>query len=161
MRGCTATPATRLGDFPFQSVVRIAAGPTRGQPRGNGFEMIPLWSGFLRRLIAASLVVPFLWNVALSWQPSAETVVALDPGVTAGVGAPLEFVEYEAENSATNGRIVGPDRTFATLTSEASGRRAVVLEGQGDYVEFTLSAPARTAARKRCCCSAGASMDWS
>ena len=57
-------------------------------------------------------------------------------------GAPLEFVEYEAENGATNGRIVGPDRTFATLASEASGRRAVLLEGQGDYVEFTLSAPA-------------------
>ncbi len=69
-------------------------------------------------------------------------MVALDPGVIAGVGAPLEFVEYEAENGATNGRFVGPDRTFATLSSEASGRRAVVLEGQGDYVEFTLSAPA-------------------
>jgi len=86
--------------------------------------------------------VPSLWSVALSGQPSAATVVALDPGVTAGVGAPPDFVEYEAENGATNGRIVGPDRGFTTLASEASGRRAVVLEGQGDYVEFTLSAPA-------------------
>jgi hypothetical protein len=66
----------------------------------------------------------------------------LDPGVTAGVGSTLEFVEYEAENGATNGRIVGPDRTFTTLASEASGRRAVLLERQGDFVEFTLSAPA-------------------
>jgi hypothetical protein len=65
----------------------------------------------------------------------------LDPGVTAGVGAPLDFAEYEAENGVTNGRIVGPDRTFATLASEASGRRAVLLEGPGDYVEFRLSAP--------------------
>jgi Pectate lyase superfamily protein len=96
----------------------------------------------LKRLIAAALTLPSLWNVALSGQPSAATVVALEPGVTAGVGAPLEFVEYEAENGATNGRIVGPDRTFATLASEASGRRAVLLEAQGDYVEFTLSAPA-------------------
>lgn len=104
--------------------------------------MIPIRSGFLKRLIAAALTVPSFWSVAWSGQPSAATVVALDPGVTAGVGAPLEFVEYEAENGATNGRIVGPDRTFATLASEASGRRAVLLEAQGDYVEFTLSAPA-------------------
>jgi hypothetical protein len=93
-------------------------------------------------LIAVWLIVPSLWSVALSEQPSAATVVALDPSVTAGVGSPLEFVEYEAENGATNGHIVGPDRTFTTLASEASGRRAVLLEGQGDYVEFTLSAPA-------------------
>ena len=104
--------------------------------------MIALRSRLPRRLIAAALTVPTLWNVALSGQPTAATVVALDPGVTAGVGAALEFVEYEAENGVTNGRVVGPDRTFATLASEASGRRAVLLEGQGDYVEFTLSAPA-------------------
>jgi Pectate lyase superfamily protein len=104
--------------------------------------MIPLRSGFPGRLIAAAGAVAALWNVALGGQPSAATVVALDPHVTARVGAPLEFVEYEAENGATNGRIVGPDRTFATLASEASGRRAVLLKGQEDYVEFTLSAPA-------------------
>jgi hypothetical protein len=101
-----------------------------------------LGSCLIGRLIAVLLIVPPLWNVALSKPPSAATVVALDPGVTAGVGSPLEFVEYEAENGATNGRIVGPDRTFTTLASEASGRRAVLLEGRGDYVEFTLSAPA-------------------
>jgi Pectate lyase superfamily protein len=114
----------------------------RALPGGNGFKMIPLKAGFLKRLIAAALTVASLCNVALTWQPSPATVVALDPAATAGVGAPLDFVEYEAENAATNGRIVGPDRTFATLASEASGRRAVLLEGQGDYVEFTLSAPA-------------------
>jgi hypothetical protein len=100
------------------------------------------WLRMIPRLIATALTMLSLWNVALSGQPSAASVVALDPGVTAAVGAALEFVEYEAENGATNGRIVGPDRTFATLASEASGRRAVLLEGQGDYVEFTLSAPA-------------------
>jgi len=104
--------------------------------------MIPLRSGFLRRLVATALTVPSLWSVASSGQPSAATVVALEPGVTAQVGAPLDFTEYEAENGTTNGRIVGPDRTFGTLASEASGRRAVLLQGQGDYVEFTLSAPA-------------------
>jgi len=105
-------------------------------------KMIPLRSGHIRRSIAVLLMVPSLWTVALSKQPSAATVVALDPGITAGVGSPLEFVEFEAENGATNGRIVGPDRTFTTLASEASGRRAVLLERHEDYVEFTLSAPA-------------------
>ena len=103
--------------------------------------MNSLGSSLIGRLIAVLLIVPPLWNVALSKPPSAATVVALDPGVTAGVGSPLEFVEYEAENGATNGRIVGPDRTFTTLASEASGRRAVLLEGQGDYVEFTRPMP--------------------
>jgi hypothetical protein len=110
--------------------------------RGTGFKVIPLCSSLARRLIAVWLIVPTLWNVALSRQPSAATVVALDPSVTAGVGSPVEFVEYEAENAVTNARIVGPDRTFTTLASEASGRRAVLLEGKRDYVEFTLSAPA-------------------
>jgi len=104
--------------------------------------MIPLQSEFLRQLIAAALTVPLLWNIASSEQPPAATVVALDPGVTAGVGAPLDFAEYEAENGVTNGRIAGPDRTFTTLAAEASGRRAVLLERRGDYVEFRLSAPA-------------------
>jgi hypothetical protein len=108
----------------------------------RGFKVNSLWSSLIGRLIAVLLIVPPLWNVALSKQPSAATVVALDPSVTAGVGSPLGFVEYEAENGATNGRIIGPDRTFTTLASEASGRRAVVLEGPRDYVEFTLSAPA-------------------
>jgi hypothetical protein len=70
------------------------------------------------------------------------TVVALDPKITAGVGARAGFEEYEAENAATNARIVGPDVAFTTLASEASGRRAVLLETEGDFVEFTLPAPA-------------------
>ncbi|MDB6092388.1 MAG: mycodextranase [Gammaproteobacteria bacterium] len=78
----------------------------------------------------------------MSEQPSAATVVALDPATTAGVGAPLEFAEYEAENGSTNGQIAGPDRTFTTVASEASGRRAVWLDGAGSFVEFRLSAPA-------------------
>jgi hypothetical protein len=114
----------------------------RALSRDIGFKMIPLRLGFLKRLIATALTLPSLSGVALSGQPSAATVVALDPGITAGAGASLEFVEFEAENGTTNGRIIGPDRTFGTLASEASGRRAVLLESQGDFVEFTLAAPA-------------------
>ncbi len=98
--------------------------------------------GVLRPSFAVLAVAPCFWSVALSDPPSAATVAALQPGITAGVGSPPDFVEYEAENAVTNGHIVGPDRTFTTLAAEASGRRAVVLQGQGRFVEFTLAAPA-------------------
>ncbi len=53
-------------------------------------------------------------------------------------GAALPYVELEAENATTNGVIIGPDRTFGHLAAEASGRKAVTLKKQGQYVEFTL-----------------------
>jgi hypothetical protein len=92
--------------------------------------------------MAALLIAPSLLNATASPPPSPATVAALDPKITAAVGARLDFVEYEAESGATNGRIVGPDVAFTTLASEASGRRAVLLEAERDFVEFTLSAPA-------------------
>src|ERR1700722_4018028 len=94
------------------------------------------------RLIAVLLIIPGLLDAAASPPPTPATVVALDPKITAGVGARLGFVEYEAENGATNARIVGPDVAFTTLAAEASGRRAVLLEAKRDFVEFTLSAAA-------------------
>lgn len=53
-------------------------------------------------------------------------------------GADVPFVEVEAENVEHNGQIIGPDRTYTHLASEASGRRAVQLNSVGQYVEFTL-----------------------
>lgn len=73
-----------------------------------------------------------------------ETVAALPPHLTAGRGATVPFVEQEAENAATNGEIIGPDRRAYTLPSEASGRRAVRLDTAGEYVEFTLTRPANS-----------------
>jgi hypothetical protein len=62
---------------------------------------------------------------------------ALDPSLVAGRGATVDFAEQEAENAATNGTIIGPDRTAYTLPAEASGRKAVKL-APGQYAEFTL-----------------------
>src|SRR5258708_27293302 len=94
------------------------------------------------RLIAALLIAPSLLHATASPRCSAATGGALDPRTTAGVGPRLDFVEYEAESGATKARIVGPDVAFTTLAAEASGRRAVLLEAERDFVEFTLSAPA-------------------
>ena len=65
------------------------------------------------------------------------TRAALDPALVAGKGADLGFTEQEAENAATTGTIIGPDRSAYTLPAEASGRKAVKLTS-GQYVEFTL-----------------------
>lgn len=84
--------------------------------------------------------------------------VSMDKGDTGGVlldnvtvenivprqyrGASVSYDLYEAEHAATNGVVIGPDRTYRELPSEASGRQAVKLEHAGDYVEFTLDRPA-------------------
>ncbi|MBE1502051.1 hypothetical protein H4696_009151 [Amycolatopsis lexingtonensis] len=64
--------------------------------------------------------------------------------LAAGRGATVPFVEQEAETAATTGSVIGPDRAAGTLAGEASGRKAVTLSGQGQYVEFTLTAPANS-----------------
>lgn len=69
------------------------------------------------------------------------TRAALDPALVEGRGARVGFAEQEAENAATNGAVIGPDRTAYTLPSEASGRTAVRLKPE-QYVEFTLPGPA-------------------
>ncbi|MEU7990960.1 glycosyl hydrolase family 28-related protein [Streptosporangium canum] len=65
------------------------------------------------------------------------TRAALDPSLVAGRGADVGFAEQEAENAATDGAIIGPDRSAYTLPAEASGRKAVKL-APGQHVEFTL-----------------------
>ncbi|WP_052849091.1 glycosyl hydrolase family 28-related protein [Streptomyces avicenniae] len=65
------------------------------------------------------------------------TRAALDPALVTGRGADVPFLEQEAENAATTGTVLAPDRTPYTLPSEASGRSAVSL-APGQYVEFTL-----------------------
>ncbi|GIF97455.1 glycosyl hydrolase family 28-related protein [Catellatospora citrea] len=69
------------------------------------------------------------------------TRAALAPALVAGRGASVGFLEQEAENAATNGTLIGPDRAAYSLPAEASGRKAVKLTG-GQYVEFTLPAAA-------------------
>ena len=56
---------------------------------------------------------------------------------TGGSGASLPYVEVQAENSATNGTVIGPSYTQGQLADEASYRKAVTLQGTGKYVTFT------------------------
>ncbi|GLY29918.1 hypothetical protein Kisp02_32830 [Kineosporia sp. NBRC 101731] len=69
---------------------------------------------------------------------------AISPVGVEGRGAQVPFQEVEAEDAATDGTMIGPGRTYGTLPSEASGRRAVTLDAVGEYVEFTLPADANS-----------------
>jgi hypothetical protein len=93
----------------------------------------------------AALAAGFLAvsGLAVFGSPAQAAPAAVCPA-TVGGGATVPFVEQEAECVASNGTQIGPDYTQASLPSEASGRQAVQLGGQGQYVEFTLSAPANS-----------------
>ncbi|WP_033823729.1 glycosyl hydrolase family 28-related protein, partial [Kitasatospora sp. MBT63] len=90
---------------------------------------------------AAGLLTAVLANAGAA---HAAGVPALSPLAVPGRGATVPFVEQEAEYAATNGTVIGPDRLYGHLPSEASGRQAVTLNAPGQYVEFTLSAAANS-----------------
>jgi hypothetical protein len=99
----------------------------------------PRWSVLLLGVVLGATGIPHAAEAA----PTATEVTraALDPALVAGRGANVAFLEQEAENAATNGTVIGPDRTAYTLAAEASGRSAVTLD-PGEWVEFTLPRPA-------------------
>ena len=63
-----------------------------------------------------------------------------------GRGANMPYDMYEAEDGVTGGgaSVIGPNRTIGDLAGEASGRRAVTLNGNGAYVQWTTKAPTNT-----------------
>ncbi|MCX2947265.1 discoidin domain-containing protein [Lentzea sp. NEAU-D7] len=63
-----------------------------------------------------------------------------------GRGASVPWQHVEAEDATVGGgaQVLGPNRTIGDLAGEASGRRAVTLNGTGQSVEFTTSGPTNT-----------------
>ena len=53
-------------------------------------------------------------------------------------GPVLSYAEVQAEDASTTGTIIGPDRAYPSLAGEAIERKAVTLDTQGQYVEFTV-----------------------
>jgi hypothetical protein len=106
---------------------------------------------YLATIGAAALA--FASAMAIGGGAHAATTVPAPAGVhtaragmhTAAITTPISGMsEEEAEggNATTNGTRIGPDYTQGSLASEASGREAIQLTAQGQYVEFTLTAPA-------------------
>jgi parallel beta-helix repeat protein len=99
----------------------------------------------LRRILAlagTAAVLTYGSVFALAAQPasaaaSAATTATVAATATGGSGASLPYVEVLAQNSPTNGTIIGPSYTQGQLADEAVGREAVTLQGTGEYVTFT------------------------
>jgi len=91
-------------------------------------------------LASAAVVGGSIAVVATTATPAA--AAGLSPFDIVGRGATVPFIEHEAEEVAHNGTKIGPTRFYGQLPSEASGREAVTLDAVGEYVEFTLTAPA-------------------
>ncbi len=94
-------------------------------------------SSVARGWLAATAALLAAAAPAAGATPTPVTRAALDPALVAGRGAPVGFLEQEAESASTNGTVIGPDRSPYTLAAEASGRKAVQL-APGQYVDFTL-----------------------
>jgi hypothetical protein len=118
--------------------------PPRGtSPRGTSLHGTLRGTLPRRRRSRAALAL----TAALGLVSSAlAALTLLSPAAPAAAqsapGASVPFTEYDAVNAATNGQILGPDYYFGTLASEATGRQTVLLSGQGEYVQFTLTQPA-------------------
>jgi hypothetical protein len=116
---------------------------TSGRRRGATLTVLAILS-----LIAASLAVGGFARSALAQSAAAAAPAphaqSLSPfAVASGEGAAIGgMTEYEAESATTNGTVIGPDYTQGDLATEASGREAVQLTAQGQYVQFTLTAQA-------------------
>lgn len=52
-------------------------------------------------------------------------------------GATVPYQELEAESGTTNAQVLTANRTYLTIESESSGRRAVKLTSTGHYVQWT------------------------
>src|SRR5215217_1601412 len=65
---------------------------------------------------ATAMVAGLIGTIALSAGPSANAAqtAVLSPLAVPGRGATVPFVEQEAEDVATNGTIIGPNRTYTT-----------------------------------------------
>ncbi|WP_329133750.1 choice-of-anchor D domain-containing protein [Streptomyces sp. NBC_01476] len=98
--------------------------------RGRGQRRLRLR---VRKAVAVGGVTALL-SAAGVLALSAPAAVA---AATGGNGASLPYVEVQAENSATNGAVIGPSFTAGQLADEASYRKAVTLQGTGAYVSFT------------------------
>jgi hypothetical protein len=87
-------------------------------------------------LVAVLLAAP-AFAVSTASAASAASAASLS-----GFGASVPFTEYNAAtspNAHTNGAVLAPGYQYGSLQAEATGRQAVQLVGQGEYVSFTLT----------------------
>ncbi|MEO3861559.1 glycosyl hydrolase family 28-related protein [Acrocarpospora sp. B8E8] len=113
----------------------------------SGQISLPPGSGWLTQsrnlaLRAGLNLVGYQFDAGDTGNVALDNVTVAGGAALAERGATVPYTGYEAENGSTNGTVLGPDRTYRTLASESSGRRAVRLDNAGKHVQFTLTRPA-------------------
>jgi len=67
-----------------------------------------------------------------------------------GKGASLPFINYQSHDANYQGQLLDFSTAYHQVQSEASGRKAVKLQANGDYVRFTLKQPANAIVLRYC-----------
>ncbi len=107
-------------------------------PSGAGWNT----AGTALALRAGLNTITYQRDAADSGEVAIDRINVSGAQATADRGATLPYTEYEAENGSTTGTVLAADRTYRTIASESSGRRAVQLTATGASVQFTLTKPA-------------------
>ncbi|MEY9872110.1 hypothetical protein ABH931_001584 [Streptacidiphilus sp. MAP12-33] len=127
-----------------QTVSLYVNGVKAGQlslPAGSGWlqssaQSEPLRSGL--NLIAYRADSGDSGNIAIN------SVTVTGGTALAAQGATLPYTEYAAASAQTNATVLPYSTTYPSLQAEATGRKAVQLTATGQYVQFTLTAPANS-----------------
>ncbi|RZU13698.1 parallel beta helix pectate lyase-like protein [Kribbella rubisoli] len=129
----------------------------------NGSSVVTTLTGSYNGAIAAGATTPAValgnWTAA-NGRYTVRVVIADDANelpvkrtnntserpLFVGRGANMPYDHLEAEDASVGGgaTVIGPNRTIGDLAGEASGRRAVTLNSNGSYVEFTTRASTNT-----------------
>ncbi|WUJ74413.1 discoidin domain-containing protein [Kribbella soli] len=129
----------------------------------NGSSVVTTLTGSYNGAIAAGATTPAValgnWTAA-NGRYTVRVVIADDANelpvkrtnntserpLFVGRGANMPYDHLEAEDASVGGgaTVIGPNQTIGDLAGEASGRRAVTLNSNGSYVEFTTRASTNT-----------------
>lgn len=89
-------------------------------------------------------------TVTLEYNENLKAVELEDTVDKAYRGASAGYVVYEAETCTTTGTVLEDDRSYGSVTAEASGRSAVELGGTSQSIKFTLLEDADTLTIRYC-----------
>ena len=112
--------------------------------RDSGTLTLPAGTGWTTATVSASLRagVNTVQLAGTGGDVLVDSVAVAGQTSLAARGATLPYTEYEAEAGTTTGTVLAADRTYKTVQSESSGRRAVRLTATGQSVSVTLTQPA-------------------
>lgn len=101
-------------------------------------------TGSVPRCSRSAAVLTFAaLTVALVGGPPA-AAADTDGALPAAAGATVPYTEYRVADATTTGTVLTADRDYPSLAAESTGRSAVQLTSTGQYVQFTLDAPANS-----------------